>query len=353
MGHHMNRRASCHDLQSFLACLVLTVVPAACAGRYAAPISAELKHFEYSQIHMGVRARIVLYAVSDAKAAEAARAAFARIAVLDAMMSDYRSDSELMRLCNLAGTGPVAVSDELFEVLTFAKTLHEQSGGAFDVTAGPVVRLWREMRRSGMLASQEAIAAARDLVGSQWMHLDDDAQTVELRKAGMRLDLGGVAKGYACDAAAEVLRVHGIDRYLVSLAGDIVVGQAPPDRRAWEVMIEAGVHPVADEAMPALQLVNAAVSTSGDAKQFVEIEGVRYSHIVDPRTGLGSPRRIAATVMAPRGMTADALATALCLLPPEVGLGLVSRYSGAAAQIEEATAQGATLHTTGRMKSVP
>lgn len=336
-----------------LVCLLLAAALTGCASIDDAAGGAALRRFEYSQVHMGVRARIVLYSESESIAADAARAAFARIAELDAMMSDYRSDSELMRLCNRAGTGPVAVSDELFEVLTFAKTLHEQSGGAFDVTAGPVVRLWREMRRSGMLASREEIAAARDLVGSQWMTLDPDAQTVELLNPGVILDLGGIAKGYACDAAAEVLRVHGIDRYLVSLAGDIVVGQAPPDRLAWEVMIEAGVHPVADEAMPAVQLVNAAVSTSGDAQQFVEIEGVRYSHIVDPRTGLGSPRRMAATVMAPRGMTADALATALCLLPPEVGLGLVSRYPGAAAQIEEATAQGAALHTTGRMKSVP
>lgn len=349
----MSRRAPCHDLRLFPAVLILSVGLAACAGRTPAEVQADLERYEYSQVHMGVRARIVLYAAGDDAAADAARAAFARIAQLDAIMSDYRSDSELMRLCAAAGGGPVRVSDELFEVLAFAKDLHARSGGAFDVTAGPAVRLWREMRRTGSLASPEQIAAARDLVGSQWMLLDADTRAVELLKGGMLLDLGGIAKGYACDAAAEVLRSQEIDRFLVALAGDIVAGEAPPGQCGWEVAVDGGGEGLGARHMPRLLLVHAAVSTSGDAEQFVEIEGVRYSHIVDPRTGLGSPRRIAATVVAPRGMAADALATALCLLPVEAGLELARRHEGVAATIEEIEGETRRVHSTGRMKSVP
>jgi len=323
---------------------------AGCASTSGAAGEAALRRFEYSQVHMGVRARLVLYADGEANAEAAARAAFERIAQLDAMMSDYRSDSELMQLCDRAGTGPVIVSDELFEVLTFAKELHERSGGAFDVTAGPAVRLWRDMRRSERLADPDEFEAARSLVGSPWMRLDAESQTVELLKPGMQLDLGGSAKGYACDAAAEVLRSRAIRRFLVALAGDIVVGEPPPGDSAWEIAVEGGAGQAAAET---LRLSNAAVSTSGDAQQFVEIDGVRYAHLVDPRTGLGSPRRIAATVIAPRGMIADALATTLCLLPVEDGLTLAREHGGVAARIAESEGEEITVRSTGRMKSVP
>ncbi len=334
----------------------LTLAGCASAPRAPAPAAhahSDLTRHEYSEVHMGVRARIVLHAETEALAVEAARAAFARIAQLDAIMSDYRVDSELMRLSDRAGQGPVQVSDELFEVLSFAQDLHEKSGGVFDVTAGPAVQLWREMRRTGTLAGAEAIAAARDLVGSQWMVLDASSRTVELQKPGMRLDLGGIAKGYACDAAAQVLREHGVTRFLVAMAGDIVVGEAPPGRDDWEVRVEGGVGASSPQGAPVLHLLNQAVSTSGDAEQFVEIDGRRYSHLVDPRTGLGSSRRIAATVVAPRGMMSDSIATALCLLSADAGLILAGRYEQVGAIIEEVAFEGTRIRSTGCIKSVP
>lgn len=299
---------------------------------------------------MGVRARIVLYADEQANAAEAARSAFERLAELDAVMSDYREASELMRLCDRAGAGPVEVSAELFEVLDFAKELHERSGGAFDVTAGPAVRLWRRMRHEGSLATAHEIEAALGLVGSQWLRLDEQTRTVELLRSGMRLDLGGIAKGYACDEASRVLRDRGFDQHLVSMAGDIVVGAAPPGESAWEIAVEGGGGRAESET---LRLTNAAVSTSGDAEQFVEIAGTRYSHIIDPRTGLGSPRRLSVTVVAPRGMMSDAIATALCLLPIEEGLDLARSYPGVEATIRETAEQDASGGSAGRTKSVP
>ncbi len=310
---------------------------------------------------MGVRSRIVLYASAEAEAVEAARAAFARIAELDAVMSDYRVDSELMRLSARAGQGPIAVSDDLFEVLRFAGDLHARSAGCFDVTAGPLVQLWRTMRRGGELAKPQEIAAARQRVGWQWVRLDAEAHTVELLQPGMRLDLGGIAKGYACDGAAAVLRERGVTRCLVSMAGDIVAGEPPPDRDAWEIAVEGGVSPPGESGPTVLRLVNAAVSTSGDAQQYVEIAGRRYSHIVDPRTGLGSPRRVAATVVAPRGMMSDSIATTLCLLPIEEGLALVAAYEGVEALVEEGLDGASRIHASPgmadrlaqRKKSVP
>lgn len=331
-----------------------------CTASQRAP-SPPLGRFEFSQVHMGVRARLVLYARDQAEATDAASAAFERIAEIDAIMSDYRVDSELMRLGARAGQGPVPVSDELFEVLVISGDLHARSSGSFDVTAGPLVQLWREMRRSGQLAAAQEIAAARALVGGRWVRLDARAQTVELLQPGMRLDLGGIAKGYACDGAAAVLRQCGISRYLVAMAGDIVVGEPPPDRDAWEVAVEGGVSGSGDSEAPVVRLVNAAVSTSGDAQQFVEIAGRRYSHIVDPRTGFGSSRRIAATVIAPSGMLSDSLATALCLLPMDSGLALVAEYEGVEALIEEGLDGSSQIHATPgmarwlaqRKKSVP
>lgn len=349
----VGRGAWCH-LRLFLsACLSALISLGGCASSDGVRPQAGLERFEYSQVHMGVRARVVLYAAGDDAAADAARAAFERIAELDAMMSDYRRDSELMRLSAAAGGGPVRVSAELFEVLAFAKELHARSGGAFDVTAGPAVRLWREMRQTGALAPPGRMSAARSLIGSQWMRLDAEAQTVELLRPGMQLDLGGIAKGYACDAASTVLHARGLDRHLVDMAGDIVVGEAPPGERAWEIAMEGGANRSAGETV---RLLNAAISTSGDAEQFVEIEGRRYAHIVDPRTGLGSPRRVSATVVAPRGMMSDAIATALCLLPIEEGMKLARSYPGVVARTREADEpdpSSASTAPAGRMKSVP
>lgn len=349
----MSLRAAQFLALILLPCFLMAATLFGCASRAAVESPTVLQRFEYSQLHMGVRARIVLYAAGDDAAADAARAAFARLAELDAMMSDYRSDSELMRLSAAAGGGPVRVSAELFEVLAFAKELHARSGGAFDVTAGPAVRLWREMRQTGALAPPGRISAAQNLIGSQWMRLDAGAQTVELLKPGMQLDLGGIAKGYACDAASTVLHARGLDRHLVAMAGDIVVGESPPGEKAWEIAMEGGANRSAGETV---RLLNAAISTSGDAEQFVEIEGRRFGHIVDPRTGLGSPRRVSATVVAPRGMMSDATATALCLLPIEEGMKLARSYPGMVARIREADEPDPSSASTApawRMKSVP
>ncbi len=331
---------------------VLAAVMVLAGGGCAGP--AALSRFESKRVCMGVQTRVVLYASDKDAADRAANAAFDRIARLDDLMSDYRPASELMRLCARAGEGPVVVGPELFEVLSASERISRESDGAFDVTVGPAVLLWRQVRRTGQAASAEELAAARDLVGWRNVELDPAARTVRLTKPGMKLDLGGIAKGYAAQRAVDELRALGVRCCLVALAGDIAVGDAPPGRAGWEIGVTGGQaaegasgrSAAAGDAVAPVRLLlrNAAVSTSGDTEQFVEIQGQRYSHFVDPRTGLGTAGGVSVTVVAERGELADALPTAACVLgaaQTEMFLNAQSGvWAGAAAIIEERTDHG-------------
>lgn len=277
---------------------------------------------EFSELHMGVEVRIVLYAPDDPRARSAARAAFARIAELEDIMSDYRPESEVRRLERRPAEW-VPVSEELFHVLARGLQVAEATDGAFDPTVGPLVALWREARRRGRLPHARALDSARALVGWRHVSLDSAGRRVRLATAGMRLDLGGIAKGDIAQRALEAMRLHGVTSALVEAGGDIAVGDAPPGERGWRIDT-----PAADSLVRvrAAALVSAAIATSGPGSQFVEIAGRRYSHVVDPRTGLGLTSANQATVIAPEGALADALATALTVLDAEAGARVVSRY---------------------------
>ena len=289
-----------------------------------------IARFEFESKHMGTTFRIVLYAANREVAEKASKAAFARVAELDGIMSDYKKDSELMRLGAKSGEA-VPVSEDLFLVLSKAEYMSKVSDGAFDITVGPVVQLWRHARRTQQLPEKDELAAALAKVDYRKVQLDRNKQTVKLLAPGMQLDLGGIAKGYAADAALQLLREKfGIKQALVAAAGDITCGEPPPEKEFWTVDIA----PIAKGQKPrGLKLANAAVSTSGDLEQFVEIGGVRYSHIVDPKTGLGITGRRSVTVIAKRGVTADSMTKAVMLMPREKALELVERTEGAAAYI--------------------
>jgi thiamine biosynthesis lipoprotein len=294
------------------------------------------RRFTFDEPHMGTRFRIILYAADADTARAAAKDAFDRITALDGCMSDYKPESELMRLCAKAGGGPVPVSPELFTVLVKAQAVALKSGGAFDVTVGPVVRMWRLARRTGRLPDAAKLAAARALVGHGNVRLDAAARTVHLLKPGILLDLGGIAKGYAADEALAVLQRHGIASALVAAGGDIAVSGPPPGKDGWDVAI-APLEP--GDPAPHLTLRDAAVSTSGDAEQYVEIGGVRYSHIVDPRTGIGLTGRSEVTVVARRGIDSDSLTKVAAVLGPEKGLPIIES-AGASARVVRLTDKG-------------
>jgi thiamine biosynthesis lipoprotein len=266
-----------------------------------------LARFEFSQMHMGVAVRLTLFAPDRARASQAGSASFARFREIDDMMSDYQTNSELNRLCRTAGSDPVGVSQELFEVLSAAYELSELSNGAFDVTAAPVVRLWRTARRNSLLPSPGSLTAAFSRVGHRRVHLDPTTGTVAL-EPGTTLDLGGIAKGYAIDAALDVLSLYGVESAMVEAGGDIAVSAAPPGEAGWRVSVR-GLN------APPFVLEHQAVSTSGDGEQSVEIDGVRYSHIVDPRTGLGLTDSRQVTVTGRRAFGTDPVATAECVSP--------------------------------------
>jgi thiamine biosynthesis lipoprotein len=295
--------------------------------------------FTFTEPHMGTLFKIVLYAADEPSADRAAKAAFQRIAALDAIMSDYRPTSELMRLCQKAGGDPVRVSEPLFFVLARAQEVSGLSDGAFDVTVGPVVRLWWRARKTQQLPDPQKLSQARSLVGYQNIRLDEKARTVQLLKPGMQLDLGGIAKGYAADEALHVLEQQGIRCALVAAGGDIAVSAPPPDAEGWTI----GIAPLEDpNRKPSryLLLHEAAVSTSGDAEQYVEINGKRYSHIVDPRTGIGLVGRQSVTVVARHGIMADSLTKVVSVLGPKRGLAIIDGLDGVAALVVRETSEG-------------
>ncbi len=297
--------------------------------------------FESTETHMGVPFKIILYAADQTAANRAFAAAFARIAELDHVMSDYDRQSELSRLSRSAPTQqPVPLSTDLSRVLTRAQQLAARTDGAFDVTVGPYVRLWRRARRQKQLPNAERLDQARRAVGYKHLELDAKAGSARLLVPNMRLDLGGIAMGYAVDGALRVLRAQGVTRALVDASGDIGVADPPPDRTGWTI----GVVPLSSEGTPSreIRLANAAVTTSGDAFQYVEIDGRRYSHIVDPRTGVGLTTRSGVTVIARDCAAADSLATAVSVLGPEAGLRLIDETPGAAAFVVQAGDDGAT-----------
>lgn len=288
--------------------------------------------FEFSEVHMGMPVKVALYTASEQAANLAAKAVYARFYELNKLLSDYDPDSALCKLSRSAPhESPVAVSQDLWVVLERSHQLTEASAGAFDVTAGPLIRLWRRARRNGEMPSAERLAEARAAVGADGMRLDRAARTVQLLRAKMQLDLGGIAVGYAVDEGLKVLREQGIQSAMIDASGDIGVSNPPPGASGWRI----GLVPLPPDAPPSgyLLLANAAVTTSGDAYQFVEIDGKRYSHIVDPRTGDALTDRTAVTIVAPDCMTADSLATAVSVLGPEAGMALVERQAEVAGMI--------------------
>ena len=290
---------------------------------------AATNRFEFSKPQMGLPFRIVLYATHAAEAEAAARAAFARVSALNDILSDYDTDSELSRLSRTAGEGrAVPVSLDLWRVLERAQEISAATDGAFDITVGPCVTLWRKARREKKLPRTDLLAEALKAVGWRKLQLDAKGRTARLLAPGMRLDLGSIAKGYAIDEALKVLREHGIRRALVTGGGDMAAGEPPPGRLGWRITLAPLDVTNAPPARHVL-LARAGLGTSGDLFQHVEIDGRRYSHIVEPRTGYGLTDHSLVTAIAPDCITANTLATSVSVMGPEQGLKLTEETRGA------------------------
>ncbi len=305
-------------------------------------IAQQVERFEYNSRHMGTTFRIVLYTDSKLLADSAANAAFTRIEELNSILSDYNPESELNRLSRTSGKDTsVVVSEPLFEVLKHAQRVSRQTNGAFDVTVGPYVQLWRQMNRqiNPELPSDKILAETSEKVGYRHLQLNKQKRKVRLTRSNMRLDLGGIAKGYATDEALYILKQHGIRSALVDGGGDILLGDPPPDKPGWNIEIYTHEKSGPQNRL-ALQLSNKAVATSGDLYQYIEIGDKRYSHIIDPRTGLGLTVRRQVTVIAPDGIAADSYASAASVLEPKNALQLIEGIPDIALFIEQNTNAG-------------
>lgn len=284
-----------------------------------------LRRFEFHRKAMGVEFTVVLYGAKKGAANTAAKAALDRVTQIDAICSDYKATSELRRLCAEARPGrSMPVSVDLVRVLARSQEVSKLSGGAFDVTVGPLTKLWRRARRQKRLPPPDRLKQARGLVGYRLVSVDVHRRQVRLKRSGMRLDLGGIAKGYAVDRAMEILAQRGFSRSMVDGSGDLAVGDPPPGRAGWKVAVASLENPD-KRSTEVLELANIAIATSGDAFQSVTIDGKRFSHILDPRTGLGLTTSSSVTVLASDATTADAMASAISVMGPEAGQRLVAR----------------------------
>ncbi len=265
------------------------------------------RRFEFNQIHMGVEVRVTLFAADEDTAQRAARAAFERFAELDDKLSDYQKNSELNRMLALAAKAPVVVSNDMFRVLEKGQQIAVLTGGAFDMTVRPLVALWRKSRKSLALPTTAELTAAKALVGHKNLKLDTKLRTIKILKDGVLVDFGGIAKGFACDEALITLKHKGILSAMVEAGGDLACSESPPQEKGWKVLIYGTEREVL--------LRNQAMSTSGSTEQFVLIGGKRYSHIIDPKTGRGLTNLRQVTVIGPKGLETDPLATAACIDP--------------------------------------
>ena len=268
---------------------------------------------EFSQKCMGTDFRILIDHDDYELSAEAARNAFLECNRLNKIFSDYIADSEVSKLSNSSFQNQsLQLSKELFDILTYSKSLAMKTNGAFDPTLGQASRLWRISRFRKALPTKKTVLEALQRKGVQFLELENKSREARLTKEGILIDLGGVAKGHTADEMILILNKNGITRCLIDAGGDLSLGNPPRGKKGWKIEIGGNKHP----DLPILTLSNCSIATSGDIEQFVEIEGTRYSHIIDPKTGYGLQNITQTTVIAPKGIIADSLATAGNVLGP-------------------------------------
>lgn len=277
-----------------------------------------LQRYEFESRHMGTTFQIILFSEYDSTAQSGAEKAFNHIDQLNSIISDYIPHSELSRLSQKSGSGDeMQVSPPLFDLLVQSVEISKKTDGWFDITIGPYTHIWRGLNRllEPTLPDSSELAIARSRVGYSMISLNPDNQMAELIKSGMRLDPGGIGKGFAADQALQVLFDIGIPRALINAGGDISAGDPPPGKGGWSVAIPVQVS--GDSTFfEEIILTNRSVNTSGSLYQSVEIDGKNYSHIINPKTGLGHTEQVQVSVIATDGTVADAFATALNVMPP-------------------------------------
>lgn len=311
-------------MKKFAVAFLVLVISFSASGQY--------KKYIFGQPKMGSFFKIVIYSTDSTAAANAAFATFKMIDSLNEIYSDYLPESELNKLCRTSGSGKwIKASEPLFSILQKARHASEISCGSFDVTMGPLVRLWRTARREIRFPPKDSFKIAMEPVNYKYIELDTVHGSVRLKKPGMQIDLGGIAKGEAAQRSYQLLCRSGFPYSLVDAGGDIVAGKVPPQVDGWKIAINL---PESEQLMNRqLLLENKAVATSGDIYKYFELNGTRYSHIIDPATGYALIKSRNVTVIADTGADADWLATACSILSIKKALKLIKKKPAAGVQI--------------------
>jgi thiamine biosynthesis lipoprotein len=277
---------------------------------------AQRKKYHFSESKMGSPFNIIIVSDDSLKAVKLAKASYDLVDSLNRIYSDYDATSELSRLNAQAGSAGQKSTPALWDILVRSKQAWQRSSGAFDITVGPLSQLWRRARKEKIYPATELVEEKRKMVGFGKLLFNDKAHMLTIPQQGMRLDLGGIAKGYMAQKVIDLLRSNGIEQALADAGGDMMMSDAPSGTKGW--IVGVNVPETTDELLPKkLQLKNKAVATSGDAYQYFEHDGLKYSHIIDPRTGYGITSQRNVTVISNNGTDADWLATACSILPVE------------------------------------
>lgn len=273
---------------------------------------------------MGTRISVTLWTDDEAAAAQATSAVFAEFDRVDRSMTTWLPDSDVSKINAAAGTRPVAVSAEVLGLLQKSLSIGRASDGAFDITVGAFRGLWKfDEDLDGSLPDPKAVAERRALVDYRDLIVDQAAGTAFLRRKGMSLTLGGIAKGYAVDRAVAILHDRGFVDFIVQAGGDLYVSGRRGDR-PWRVGVR-DPRGAPDDSFALIELENGTFSTSGDYERGLVKDGKRYHHLIDPKTGFPATRSRSVTVLAKDALTADVWSTALFIIGPAAGLPMVER----------------------------
>ena len=266
----------------------------------------QLLRLEASVDAMGTTYSVVLYGDNRDRLEFAAEAAFEEARRLDRLLSHYRPQSELSEVNRFAAERPVRLTPELFNLLTACLEYSRASEGAFDITVGPLMKVWGFYKGSGRLPSKAEVARGLSSIGYRHLLLDPEARTVRFAHPGLQLDLGGIGKGYTVDRMVEVLRENGVSQALVSAGGSSIYGLGSPGTESggWPVKIRDPKN--STRTVEELRLHDASLSTSGSYEKSFVAEGKTFSHIMDPRTGYPAQGMLAVSVVAPRTIDSEA-----------------------------------------------
>lgn len=310
---------------------------------------AQEKRFSFSRPKMGSPFSIIFCDIDSLHAIKTADGCFNLVDSFVNIFSDYIDSSELNRLSNSSGQNKyLKVTPALYDILLQSQKAYRLSDGAFDITTGPLIKLWRKARKEQRFPDPLSIKEKRNLVGFNKIRIDTASKTVQLLQSGMQLDLGGIAQGYIAQKVLDRLKLHSIKSALVDVSGDIAMGEPPPGKRGWTIGVNL---PERTEELQKKKLLlrNCTVSTSGDVYQYIEHGSKRYSHIIDPRTGYGVTSQRNVTVIATDGTTADWLATACSILAVHKAKKL-ARKMNAQLMIAQIKNERLIFHTTRNLK---